>query len=268
MGRGIRRDQLITQTARGRGRSKSSGSIDELEAAWTADVAENGNGHKPGTETERMRLIIADADPLARRVIRDSLGSDKRIVVVAEAKDGFEAVELATHYKPELVLTEVRLPCIDGIEACRRIVDKAPQVRVVMFSVDQDRAVELKALRAGASGFLSKDATTEAITRTLASVARGEAAISRRLTNQVVERLRALGTSVHKMRPLKSKLTDRQWEVLDLAAEGLNRAEIAELLDVSVATVRAHMRMALYGLDVETLEQALAKAELLRSGKA
>src|SRR5947209_5001712 len=93
-------------------------------------------------EAGRLRLIIADPDPLARRVIRDSLGGTAGIVVVAEAKDGIELVELATHYKPELVLTELGLPSVNGIEACRRILSKAPGVRIVIFTVIQDREIE------------------------------------------------------------------------------------------------------------------------------
>src|SRR5690349_15882244 len=99
-------------------------SADPLEEAWAYS---NGKDHS-ATPTERLRLIIADPDPLARRVIRDSLRASQQFVVAAEAKDGTEVVELAAHYKPELVLMEIRLPCVDGIEACRRIVAKAPQV--------------------------------------------------------------------------------------------------------------------------------------------
>jgi two-component system, NarL family, response regulator LiaR len=256
---------LITQTARGRRGSDSSGSLDELEAAWTADAAGNGNGHKPAVETERMRLIIADADPLARRVIRDSLGSDKRIVVVAEAKDGVEAVELATHYKPELVLTEVRLPGIDGIEACRRIVDKAPQVRVVMFTVDQDREVELKALRAGASGFLSKESSTEAIMRTLGSVARGEAAISRHMTMRLIEMMRRTSENGAGLRPVKSVLTSREWEVVDLMCDGAATREIADTLFLSEDTVYSHSKSILRKLGVHSRGEAVIAVERLRS---
>ena len=215
-------------------------------------------------EIERIRLIIADSDPLARRVMRDSLQESEGFVIAAEAKDGTEAVELATHYKPELVLTEIRLPCIDGIEACRRIVEKAPQVRVVMFSVNQDRDVEMSALRAGASGFLCKDASIEAITRGLRAVARGEAAISRHLTMRLIEMTRRTSENGIGLRPVKSTLTSREWEVLDLMCAGAATREIADALFLSEDTVYSHSKSILRKLKVHSRGEAVIVAEQLR----
>ena len=150
-----------------------------LEREAPIELARSVNGRT--AVGDRLRIIIADPDPLARRVIRDSLRFDGGFIVSAEAKEGREAVELALHYRPELVLMEVGMPGLDGIGACREITAKAPEVRVVMFSVPQDRDVEIRALRAGAGGFLSKNANIEAVVRALRSVAGGEAAVTRSL---------------------------------------------------------------------------------------
>lgn len=217
--------------------------------------------------SERLRIIIADPDPLARRVIRDSLRHDGGFIVAAEAKDGVEAVELALHYRPELVLMEVGMPALDGIGACREITAKAPQVRVVMFSVPQDREVEIRALRAGAAGFLSKNAEIEAVARALRSVAIGEAAVSRSLTRELVELLRNTAENGSGMRPVKSPLTTREWEVLDLICAGDSTREISAKLFLSEDTVYSHTKSILRKLGVHSRVEAVAVAGLLRQPK-
>src|ERR1700690_1272638 len=223
------------------------------------------NGKRPSAE--RLRIIIADPDPLARRVIRDSLRHDGGFIVAAEAKDGIEAVELALHYRPELVLMEVGMPALDGIGACREITAKAPSVRIVMFSVPQDRDVEIKALRAGAAGFLSKNADIEAVARALRSVASGEAAVSRALTNHLVELLRTTAENGSGMRPVKSPLTTRGRGVLDLICAGNSTREISGKLFLSEDTVYSHTKSILRKLGVHSRVEAVAVAGLLRQPK-
>jgi DNA-binding NarL/FixJ family response regulator len=213
---------------------------------------------------ERVRLIIADADPLARRVVRDSLQNSDGFVVAAEAKDGIELIELAVHYKPEVILTEVKLPRVTGIEACRRIVEMAPQVRVVMFSVGQDEDTELEALRAGASGFLYKDASLESISRAVRAVAHGEAAISRQVTVRLIEMLRHTSVNGIGLRPVKSTLTSREWEVLDLICAGSPTREIADTLFLTEDTVYSHSKSILRKLGVHSRAEAVLAAEELR----
>src|SRR5919204_795463 len=107
-----------------------------------AEITREGAG-AGAPSLERLRVIVADGDPLARRVMRDVFQSGADFVVVAEAADGVEAVELALHYRPEVVLMEAVLPRLDGVEATRRILDRAADVKVVIFSASRDRDVEL-----------------------------------------------------------------------------------------------------------------------------
>jgi DNA-binding NarL/FixJ family response regulator len=215
-------------------------------------------------DVDRLRIIIADPDPLARRAIRDSLQEDGGFVVSAEAKDGLEAIELATHYRPELLLMEVALPSVDGISACREIVSRASEVRIVMFSVPQDQDVQVRALRAGAAGFLSKNASMDSILRALRSVAGGEAAVTRSLTSHLVELLRSTTENGIGMRPVKSPLTTREWEVLDLICAGDSTREISAKLFLSEDTVYSHTKSILRKLGVHSRSDAVAMAAQLR----
>lgn len=212
-----------------------------------------------------MRLIVADPDPLARRAIRDALDSSDGIVVVAEARDGVELVELALHYRPELILTEIGLPSIDGIEACRRILAKARDTRVVIFTVKHDRELEIAALRAGASGVLSKDTSIDSLVRAIRAVIGGEAAISRHLTMHLIEMFRRTSADGAGLRPVKSVLTSREWEVLDLICSGASTREIAESLFLSEDTVYSHSKSILRKLGVHSRGEAIAAAQRLRS---
>jgi DNA-binding NarL/FixJ family response regulator len=209
-------------------------------------------------------IIIADPDPLARRVIRASLQVDGGFSVAAEARDGLEAIEFAVHYRPELLLMEIALPLIDGISAAREIAAHAPEVRIVMFSVPQEPEVQVRALRAGAVGFLSKDASIESILRSLRSVAEGQAAVTRTLTSHLVELVRTSAENGIGMRPVRSPLTTREWEVLDLLCAGESTRAISAKLFLSEATVYSHTKTILRKLGVHSRADAIAIAAQIR----
>lgn len=215
-------------------------------------------------QADRLKLIIADPDPLARSVVRESVKIADGFVLAAEATDGVEALELASHYRPDLLLMEVGLPRIDGVSACREIVERSPTVRVVMFSVPQPHHVQVAALRAGASGFLSKNSPIDATLRALRSVASGDAGISRSLTMHLIEFVRQVPPGGVGMRPVRSNLTSREWEVLDLVCSGATTREIADRLFLSEGTIYTHTKSIMRKLGVKSRDDAIAAAARLR----
>ena len=218
----------------------------------------------PKLKLDTIHVVIADSDPLARRVVRDALQDRGGFVVPAEASSGNEAVELALHYRPDVALMETSLPVLDGLTATRQIREEAPEVRVLILSRDDGEDVQLQALQAGAAGFISKNVPVETMSRVVESVVRGEAAISRRVTMRLIERLRHLPEGGAGMRPVRSPLTEREWEVLDLLCQGKNTREIAEALVLSEETIYSHSKNVLRKLGVHSREEAIEAADLLR----
>jgi two-component system, NarL family, response regulator LiaR len=218
----------------------------------------------PKLKLNTIHVVIADSDPLARRVIRDALQDGTGFVIPAEASSGREAVELSLHYRPDVTLMEASLPGIDGLAATRLIRGKAPEVRVLIFSRDDRETIQLQALQAGAAGFVSKNVPVETVSRVVQSVVRGEAAISRKVTMRLIERLRHLPKGGAGMRPVRSPLTGREWEVLDLLCQRKNTREIAEALVLSEETIYSHSKNLLRKLEVHSREEAIEAAEHLR----
>jgi DNA-binding NarL/FixJ family response regulator len=210
-----------------------------------------------------LRTIVADDDPLVRRLIRDTLQMDG-VTVIAEATNGREAVELALFYRPDVVVMDYMMPELDGIEATRRIFEGDSSIRVVLLTGAADDELGLRGLRAGASGFLSKDMELAALPRALRGALDGEAAISRRLAMQLVQHFRSTPTAGMGLRPVRSSLTDREWEVLDLLSGGATNEDISRLLVLSHETVRSHLKNLYRKLDVRSREDAAAAALRMR----
>jgi DNA-binding NarL/FixJ family response regulator len=188
-----------------------------------------------------MRVIVADDDPFARRMIKDAL-QRAGVVIIAEAHNGYEAVELCLHYRPDVVVMDVVMPEIDGIAATRRILKEIPDQIVVMLTSTDEEDMGLLGLRAGAAGFLSKDLDIDVLPRALRGALDGEAVISRKLGRRLVEHLRTTGGGPTGMRPVKSPLTAREWEVIDLLYEGMTTEQIADSLVLASETVRSHVK--------------------------
>jgi two-component system, NarL family, response regulator LiaR len=223
-----------------------------------------------GPETGRtkpLRAIIADDDPLARRMIKDAL-QDAGIVVIAEAHNGRQVVELVLHYRPDVVLMDVVMPELDGIAATRRIVKELPEQLVIMLTSGDDDDVAMVGLRAGAVGFLTKDVEIDMLPRALAGAVSGEAAISRRMSMRLVEHMRRAPEGGSGLRPVRSPLTPREWEVVDLLSDQLGTDEIAERLVLSTETVRSHVKNILRKLDARSRDEAVAAAQRMRGGAA
>ena len=216
-----------------------------------------------GSEQRRLRVITADDDPLARRMVRDAL-QHEGVVVMADASNGREAVELARYYRPDVVLMDVVMPVMDGIKATEQITREVPETSVVMLTGSDEDELGFLGLRAGAVGFLTKDVSPEAIPRAIRGVHAGEAAISRVLSRKLVEQFQSRPEGRIGVRPVRSPLTPREWEVLDLLCEDRGVDEIADALVLSVETVKSHIKNMLRKLGVHSRDEAVRLADTLR----
>jgi two-component system, NarL family, response regulator LiaR len=216
-------------------------------------------------EEDPLRAIVADDDPFARRSIREVLHR-AGIIIVAEAHTGREAVELCRHYRPDVVLMDVMMPEMDGIAATREIVKQMPHQPIVMLTSAEEEELGMLALHAGAIGYLSKDVEIESLPQALLGARRGEAVISRRMGLRLVEHMRRAPVGTSGMRPIKSPLTPREWEVIDHLYEGHTTDEIADALVLSSETVRTHVKNILRKLDARSREEAVGIAQTMRGG--
>jgi two-component system, NarL family, response regulator LiaR len=216
----------------------------------------------------RLRVLVVDDDPLVRRMIRDVL-RPAGILVVGEAHDGRDALRAARYYKPDIILLDVVLPGIDGITALEQMMaDSQIDAKVVVLSVRGERDLGYLALRKGAAGYLNKELDLSVLPRILRDVAEGGAAVSRTLTADLARRLRELPEAPVGMRPVKSVLTTREWEVVDQLVRGRATAEIADALVLSIETVRTHVKNIMRKLKVHSRSEVVDVAERLRAGDA
>jgi NarL family two-component system response regulator LiaR len=225
--------------------------------------------HAPTDEPEPeiagpLRAIVADDDPFARKMIKEAL-QRAGVVVIAEAHNGRQAVDLTRHYRPDIVLMDIVMPELDGLAATRRIVKENPDQIILILTSADDEEVGLLGLRAGASGFLAKDVDIDVLPRAVQGAANGEAAISRKLGMRLIEQLRKTPEGRGGLRPVKSPLTPREWEVVDLLSESKTTDEIAELLVLSSETVRSHVKNILRKLNARSREEAVEAARRARS---
>jgi NarL family two-component system response regulator LiaR len=210
------------------------------------------------------RVVIADPAAEIRRGIREVLQDRGGFTVVASTGDGTEALELIRYYKPDIAVIELEMSKLGGVELIKLLVADAPEVRVLVFSTRDDDDSQLEAFRAGASGFVSKRIPASGVANAAKGMLRGEAAVSRALSMALVERLRALPESGTGLRPVRSPLTSREWEVADLMAGGLDTREIAADLVLSEETVYTHIKNILRKLDVHSRREAIEVINRMR----
>jgi DNA-binding NarL/FixJ family response regulator len=205
----------------------------------------------------QIRVLVADDQAMMRAGFRMILEAQPDIEVVGEASDGVEAVEAAARLRPDVVLMDIRMPRLDGVEATRRLAGHKVLI-LTTFGLDE---YIVDTLRAGASGFLLKDAPPEELVKAVRVVAAGDAllspAVTRRLLDRVVPRL---GRPERESPEALSELTDREREVLRLLAQGLSNREIADRLVVGEATVKTHVSHVLMKLGLRDRVQAVVLA--------
>jgi DNA-binding NarL/FixJ family response regulator len=205
-----------------------------------------------------IRLLVADDQSMVRAGFRMLLAGEEDIEVVAEASNGLEAIEKADRFHPDVILMDIRMPELDGLEATRRILAADDPARVLILTTfDLDEYV-YEALRAGASGFVLKDDPPEQLLAAIRTVADGAALLSPAVTKRVIERF----TRMPRSAPPKEldQLSDREREVFRLIARGLSNSEIGQELYISETTVKTHITHILQKLDLRDRVQAIVLA--------
>lgn len=204
-----------------------------------------------------VRLLLADDHRMLREGLRRSLG-EEGFDVVGEAGDGEEAVRLATELRPDVVLMDVTMPDVDGVEATRRLQASNPEIRVVMLTMHADEDVIANALKAGAVGYLVKDCSTDEIADAIRMAASDDAALSPELAGAMLDEVRRID-------PVPADesdriVTKREVEVLQLIADGCSTPEVAERLFISQKTVKNHLASIYHKLDARDRTQAVLQA--------
>jgi two-component system, NarL family, response regulator LiaR len=247
---------------------------------------EEVGGMQEATQTEPARLLIADDHALVREGLRTVLSSEDGIQVIAEAKDGKEALSSCRELQPDLVLMDVRMPVMDGLEATRRIKEEMPHTSVVMVTMHENPDYLFEAIKAGAAGYVLKDASGERLLEAVRRTLEGESPLNQELAMRLLVRLareekdgdstqggadesvatvpaRSEPATNHPARKTEKQLeslTPREVEVLKLLSQGQTNPQIARNLLFSVSTVKAHVRSILNKLGVSDRTQAAVRA--------
>ncbi len=205
-----------------------------------------------------IRALLADDQSMVRAGLRMLLSGEPDIEVVAEAGNGLEAVTQAARVSPDVVLMDIRMPELDGLEATRRILAADQSARVLILTTFNLDEYVYEALRAGASGFVLKDDPPEQLIQAVRTIAAGEALLSPSVTRNVIRHFTRL--HVQPPPPAVGTLTSRELNVLELIARGLSNAEIGRALFISETTVKTHVTRVLQKLEVRDRAQAIVLA--------
>jgi two-component system NarL family response regulator len=213
------------------------------------------------TETTTIRVLIADDQALFRRGLYVVLGTEENIEVVAEAADGEEAIALAAELVPDVVLMDVRMPRINGIDAARRIRQDNPATKVVMLTVSDDEEDLYEAVKAGANGYLLKEISVEEVAKAIRVVVQGQSLISPTMASKLLTEFNNLAKKAEERQQYPTPtLTTRELEVLKLVAKGMSNREIADALYISENTVKNHVRNILEKLHLHSRMEAVIYA--------
>jgi len=202
------------------------------------------------------RLLIADDHRMLREGLRRTM-EEEGLEVVGEAADGEEACRLAAKLRPDVVLMDVTMPVLDGVEATRQLHEHLPEIPVVILTMHADREVLARAIRAGAAGYLVKDCSTDEVVRTVRLAATGETALSPELAASMLAEAQRSDAPLADPDPIISK---REEEVLQLVADGLSTSEVAANLYISIKTVKNHLASIYEKLDSRDRTQAVLRA--------
>jgi DNA-binding NarL/FixJ family response regulator len=222
----------------------------------TVEYKPGGTTVSAATTTQVARVLIADDQTLFRSGLAGLLNEDKRVTVVGQAADGAEAVEQASALKPDVVLMDVKMPNLDGVEATRKIVAEHPEIKILILTTFDADTFVLQALRAGASGYVLKDSQPQAIVSSILAVLSGERVMASAVANRVLDML--TGTTTPK--DFYNGLTAREIEILKLMATGQANKQIARRLEISEKTVRNHVSHMYEKLQIYERSQAVLYA--------
>lgn len=205
---------------------------------------------------EKARLIVAEDDPMMRRSLEMILQNEARIDLLACAPDGERALQLVMQFEPDVLLADIQMPRLNGIEVTRRVMRALPQVRVVMWTVLGDDQTLFEAIKAGAIGYLLKDSPPDDIVEGILAAAREESLIHPAMAIRIVKEFNRLRETDVQKSDLILELTARELEILKLIAQGKRNQEIADILYLSRATVRNYITSILFKLHANSRTEA------------
>jgi DNA-binding NarL/FixJ family response regulator len=208
-----------------------------------------------------VRVLIADDHALFRRGLNMVLESEPGIEVVAEAEDGVDAVVKAEEFAPDVVLMDVRMPRLSGIEACRSVREVVPSAKILMLTVSDEEEDLYEAIKAGANGYLLKEISIEEVADAIRAVCQGQSLISPSMASKLLSEFNSLIKKAEEKQQFPApRLTDRELEVLKLVAQGMSNREIATELYISENTVKNHVRNILEKLHLHSRMEAVVYA--------
>ena len=210
-------------------------------------------------EQARIRVLVVDDQELFRRGLTMLLSVEDDIEVIGEASDGSAAATLAASTAPDVILMDVRMPKLTGIEACVTMKDAAPHARIIMLTASDEEADLYEAVKNGASGYLLKDSSIDEVAQAVRVVADGQSLISPSMAIKLLDEFKQMSRSDRTAVPTP-RLTERELEVLRLVAQGLNNREIAKQLFISENTVKNHVRNILEKLQLHSRMEAVMYA--------